>query len=112
SHLDEFFYAGIQLELKSNNQCVIKQYPAPLREQDVQASFNKLLELLMASEQVTEQDWISAFAALKLPKVIDIVSAQQLFVNVKTMQNIDLSEYVRLNSIEVDLTSVINKLDK
>ena len=112
SHLDEFFYAGIQLELKSNNQCVIKQYPAPLREQDVQASFNKLLELLMASEQVTEQGWISAFAALKLPKVVDMVAAQQLFVNVKTMQNIDLSDYVRLNSIEVDLTSVINKLDK
>ena len=66
----------------------------------------------MALDNVFEQDWIRAFSLLKLPKEIDMVAAQQLFVNVKTMQNIDLSEYVRLNSIEVDLTSVINKLDK
>ncbi|MEW6998811.1 DNA mismatch repair endonuclease MutL [Colwelliaceae bacterium BS250] len=110
-NINGFEQAGIVLELKAKKQCVIRQYPAQLRNSDITVSFNQLLDYLMANAELDTHTWISAFALLKLPSKLDLIFAQQLFVNVNSLQNIDLLEFVRLNSVSVDLTSVIKQLN-
>ncbi|WNC68390.1 DNA mismatch repair endonuclease MutL [Thalassotalea nanhaiensis] len=109
TNIDSFEHAGIKCTVKGS-QCIIRQYPAQFRDKDISQSFLQLLNLLLAEETITEQSWLTAFAELKLPEQLDLTHAQQLLLNSKTIQNFDLSEYMRLNSIEVDLISYINQL--
>ncbi|WOH36695.1 DNA mismatch repair endonuclease MutL [Thalassotalea fonticola] len=109
TNLELFEQAGIKCALKGL-QCIIRQYPAQFRDKDISQSFLQLLNLLITAETLTKQSWISAFAELKMPEQLDLTYAQQLLLNRKTLQNFDLSDYMRLNSIEVDLTSYINQL--
>lgn len=109
AHLELFEHAGIKCALKGL-QCIIRQYPAQFRDKDISQSFLHLLTLLMAEETLTQQSWVLAFAELKLPEQIDFTFAQQVLLNSITLQNFDLSDYMRLNSIQVDLTSYINQL--
>lgn len=111
SNLESFEQAGIICTVKGS-QCIIRQYPAQFRDKNINQSFLQLLNLLMAEETLTEQSWVLAFAELKLPEQLDLTFAQQLLLNRKTLQNFDLSGYMRLNSIEVDLTSYINQLTR
>ncbi|WNC72602.1 DNA mismatch repair endonuclease MutL [Thalassotalea psychrophila] len=109
TNLESFERAGIKCTIKGS-QCIIRQYPAQLRDKDISQSFLQLLNLLMADEFLSEQTWLLALAELKLPEQLDLTHSQQLLLNGKTLPNFDLSEYMRLNSIEVDLISYINQL--
>ncbi|WP_068544389.1 DNA mismatch repair endonuclease MutL [Thalassotalea crassostreae] len=111
AHISQFNHAGISLELTSTTSCVIRQYPAQLREQNLTESFYLLLTLLMKAKEVTEQNWIEAFAVMKLPSKLELHQAAQLLINANQLNNFDFSEYLRLNCLHVDLTSCIKQLE-
>ncbi|OUS27749.1 DNA mismatch repair protein MutL [Thalassotalea sp. 42_200_T64] len=104
-----FNQAGIVLQLKAK-QCIIREYPAQLRDKDINQSFSKLLSLLTAVDELDTSVWVNAFAQLKLPQTIDFIQAQQVLLNSSSLKNFDLSDYLRLNSRQVDLTSYIKQL--
>ncbi len=111
AHLDEFERYGIVLELKSKQQCVIRQYPAQLRDKDINNSFSQLIELLMAATDLNQPTWITAFAKLKLAEDIDLQAAQQLLLDINNISQFDLFEYISLNSVAIDLTSITKQFN-
>ncbi|QDP00035.1 DNA mismatch repair endonuclease MutL [Thalassotalea sp. PS06] len=108
-HQQQFIQHGIHLQLKPNNKCVIRQYPAMLRDQDVQSSFSMILNHL--TEQKNEPlDWVSAFAQ---PTTVEFVSSQQLQSLIDDIcgdNNIDFFSLFDLNCLKLDLTSYIHQL--
>ncbi|WP_371375910.1 DNA mismatch repair endonuclease MutL [Thalassotalea aquiviva] len=111
NHQHIFVDAGVILELKSA-ACIIRQYPAKLREQDIQQSFIALLDILQQQIEQNKVDLSNAFACMLLPENIDFIFAKQMLVNAQALQNVDLYQLIPLNSVEVDLTKHINQLKK
>lgn len=105
-----FELAGIYLSVNKDN-VVIKQYPAQLREMDVQQSFLKLIDLIKESDVSHQDSWISAFAQLKQPNKINEVMATQMLINVNNVSNIDLFDELSLSSVLIDLTFYIKQLN-
>lgn len=111
-NIEAFLRAGIVVEVQKDAKCVIKQFPAQLRENDIQQSFIEIIQFLNPISQASENDWIEVYSQLKLPVKLDLINAQQLLMNVNTLKNFDLSEFISLNSMDVDLTSYIKQLDQ
>ena len=110
---EQFTQAGIIFIIKDKTTVQIRQFPACLRHQDIHFAFNDLIQKLHAIDDIplTEQHWCAAFANLiTLPNY----TWQSALSLVDESKNIQLSEFktnIFLNSVEVDLTSFLSKLN-
>ncbi len=110
SFQSHFELAGIHYQLNKRN-VVIRQYPAQLREMDVQQSFLDLLSTLEGKDVSHQDEWVAAFAQLKVPETITAVQASQLLINVINVKNNEIFDMLRLNSVLIDLNSYIKQLN-
>jgi len=104
---------GIIYQLKNKKQIQVKQFPACLRSSNVQTALNDILRNLMQynDELLTEQRCCTALATVIASQPLEINRAQLLLNN---LQQSNLNEFKRqlsLNSVAVDLTSLISTLN-
>jgi DNA mismatch repair protein MutL len=103
---------GIVANVLTKTSVQIRQFPALLRNKDVNFSFNKLLTFLFDSGvcELTNNDWQQAFASLLSASSYDNQQAKKLLLQAKQQLNSTFEQQLRLNSVVVDLTSSITKL--
>jgi DNA mismatch repair protein MutL len=103
---------GIVASVITKNSVQVRQFPALLRNKDVNFSFNKLLTFLLEQsvDELTNSDWQQAFASLLTAGCYDIQQAQTLLRHGQQQFNSTFQQQLRLNSVVVDLTSSISKL--
>jgi len=104
--------AGIVLLIKDKTNVQIRQFPACLRQQDVCSAFNHIVKSLMAiekQEMLTTKHWQQLLAQLSTSQVFSENSAQLLLEKVRYTKESDFIKYLRLNSVELDLTSTLSK---
>jgi len=111
-HADALKKIGIVATVVTNNSIQIRQFPALLRNKDVNFSFNKLLTLLLVEDnnELTNNDWQQAFASLLTADSYDNKQAQNLLSLSQQQFNSAFEQQLRLNSVVVDLTSSITTL--
>ncbi|SEL81111.1 DNA mismatch repair protein MutL [Colwellia chukchiensis] len=108
-----FQHLGIQLRRLDRNHVQIRQFPALLRNQDINLSFTKLISLLRVEQRAdatTITDWQQAFAALLYQEVTSQAQALEIWQQAKNHFKCQFPQQLRLNSVVVDLTSAINQL--
>jgi len=106
---------GIVLTVLSKTSLQIRQFPALLRNKDVNFSFVELLKSLMKNDndeviRLAESDWQQAFSGLLVAQSYTQQQAQSLLVTGEQQLNSSFETVLRLNSVVVDLTSAITKL--
>jgi DNA mismatch repair protein MutL len=103
---------GIVVNVLTKNSVQVRQFPALLRNKDVNLSFNKLLKLLLIQnvDELTNNEWQQAFASLLTTSTYDAQLAINLLRLSKQQFNSTFDQHIRLNSVVVDLTSSITKL--
>ncbi len=107
-----FQKAGIVFSLPSATKVQIRQFPACLRDKDINTSFSELLRILTQSkESLTENDMINALVAVSNTEEYTLDSAKMLMSNAKTQLDNQFNECLYLNSVLVDLTSEITQLN-
>jgi DNA mismatch repair protein MutL len=103
---------GIVVNVLTKSSVQIRQFPALLRNKDVNLSFNKLLKLLLVQREgeITNNEWQQAFANLLTLNSYDNEKAKNLLRLSQQQFNSTFEQLLRLNSVVVDLTSSITKL--
>jgi len=106
---------GIVSTVLNKTSLQVRQFPALLRNKDVNFSFVELLESLMENDDddvisLTENDWQQAFAGLLVAQSYSQHQAQNLLVTGEQQLNSSFEPVLRLNSVVIDLTSAITKL--
>lgn len=106
---------GIVVNLMTKSSVQIRQFPALLRNKDVNLSFNKLLKNLENSSdkdtgELQNSDWQQAFAVLLTADSYDQQSALNILKASKQQLNSTFEQHLRLNSVVIDLTSAITKI--
>jgi len=111
-HTDAMKKIGIVATVVTKSSIQIRQFPALLRNKDVNFSFNKLLTLLFVedNDELINSDWQQAFASLLTADSYDNKQAQNLLNLSQQQFNSAFEQQLRLNSVVVDLTSSITKL--
>lgn len=111
-HTDDLLKIGIVASVLSKTSIQIRQFPALLRNKDVNFSFDKLLKILLVDtdDDLTNSDWQQAFAALLTADCYDKQQAQELLTLSEQQLKSSFVAQLRLNSVLVDLTSSITKL--
>ena len=111
-HTDALKKIGVVVNVLTKNSVQIRQFPALLRNKDVNLSFNKLLKLLLIHnvDKLTNNEWQQAFASLLTTSAYDAKLAVNLLRLSKQQFNSTFDQHLRLNSVVVDLTSSITKL--
>ena len=109
---DAFKKIGIVVNVLTKNSVQIRQFPALLRNKDVNLSFNKLLQLLLIQDvgELKNNEWQQAFASLLTTSSYDNQQAINLLRLSQQQFNSTFEQLLRLNSVVVDLTSSITKL--
>lgn len=108
--------AGIVCQLTSNNRIQIRQFPALLRENDVNSSFTTIIESLVALDRratttrYSDDDVITAVACALVADEYSYEQANSLLNMAKNTFSEQFSQNLHLNSVEVDLTSDIKQL--
>lgn len=103
--------AGIVFVVQTREKIQIRQFPAILRDKDVNTCVTQVINaLLIVNDDVTENDMINALTTLTLAEKYSIESAQQLLYRVKTLGLQQLNELINLNSVPLDLTSELLQL--
>lgn len=117
-----FNAAGMAIVIQNKEKIQIRQYPAFLRDQDVNGSFLMLIEQLTtqieSQVEMTVENFCWALAAVMLPKEYSQASANRLrskaeseFSSPPDTLNYNLSQQLLLNSFPIDLTSAISQLN-
>jgi len=106
---------GIVLTVQSKTSIQIRQFPALLRNKDVNFSFTKLLKSLLSEVTdgevvLADNHWQQAFAGLLVAQNYTLQQANTLLIAGEQQYNSSFEQVLRLNSVEVDLTSAITKL--
>ena len=103
---------------KQANRIQIRQYPAMLRNNDVTASFTSIIDKLSQlaidstiDEQVVEKYLINALANVMVNEHYSESQANSLWLTAKKTLSKEKIESILLNSIALDLTSVIKQLE-
>ncbi|TLU65837.1 DNA mismatch repair endonuclease MutL [Thalassotalea litorea] len=109
-HQQQFSDHGIELDIKPRGKCIIRQYPALLREQDIQSSFTQLLKILQ-QQSTTELNWLDCFAQLLCQPVATVAELQSIVKVLHDSTNLDFFALFDLNCIELDLTSYLLQLE-
>ncbi|WP_448249362.1 DNA mismatch repair endonuclease MutL [Thalassotalea agariperforans] len=106
--------SGVQLNLMKG-YAQIRQFPALLRAQDVTASFEKILAQLIElkeDEEVNLNRWQHFLATLSVPESFTQASAIQLWKQMLTHNYEEFITLLSLNSVTIDLTSVVQQLSR
>ncbi|WP_286263405.1 DNA mismatch repair endonuclease MutL [Thalassotalea atypica] len=112
SHITLFEKAGILVDVLSHEKLKVRQFPAMLRDNDVQVCLMQILNSMMQNkENITENTMISALVAVICASQYSVESATFLLSNAKIILKEKLNEYLHLNSVEIDLTSEISRLN-
>jgi DNA mismatch repair protein MutL len=103
---------GIVASVSTKASVQIRQFPAILRNKDVNLSFNKLLAHLFPhdTDGLTNNDWQQALACLLTAESYDKEQAKNLLRLGQQQFNSSFEQQLRLISVVVDLTSSITKL--
>jgi DNA mismatch repair protein MutL len=106
---------GVVVNVLTKSSVQIRQFPALLRNKDVNLSFSKLLKSLVDisnknTNDLTNSDWQQAFANLLVAEFYDQQQAQSLLQSSQQQLNSAFEQQLRLNSVVIDLTSAITKL--
>jgi DNA mismatch repair protein MutL len=103
---------GIVVSVLTKNSVQIREFPALLRNKDVNLSFNNLLSFLFLqnARKLENSDWQQAFASLLVASTYDSQEANNLLHLGEQKFNSTFEQQLRLNSVAVDLTSSITKL--
>jgi len=111
-HADTLKKIGIVVNVLTKTSIQIRQFPALLRNKDVNFSFNKLLTFLFENrgDGLTNNEWQQAFASLLTANSYDNQQAKKLLAQTELQLNSTFEQQLRLNSVVVDLTSSITKL--
>ncbi len=108
--------AGIVVEIKDKQRLQIRQYPALLRENDVNGSFAMIVNDIAQyarAEQLTvdDSDVISAIARVMATKNYNEEQAQALWLQAKNSLTEELIQSLLLKCVPIDLTSQIKQLE-
>lgn len=103
---------GIVASVLSKSSIQVREFPALLRNKDVNLSVNKLLTLLCLEDgqELTNSDWQQAFASLLSADSYDNQQAKSLLRLSQQQLNPTFEQQLRLNSVLIDLTSSIRML--
>jgi DNA mismatch repair protein MutL len=103
---------GIVASVSTKTSVQIRQFPAILRNKDVNLSFNKLLAHLFPhdADGLANNDWQQALACLLTAESYDKEQAKNLLRLGQQQFNSSFEQQLRLNSVVVDLTSSITTL--
>ncbi|MBA6256330.1 MULTISPECIES: DNA mismatch repair endonuclease MutL [unclassified Colwellia] len=103
---------GIVASVLTKTSVQVREFPALLRNKDVNLSFNNLLKFLFLQDvqKLENSDWQQAFASLLTAGVYDSQEANNLLHLGEQKFNSTFEQQLRLNSVVVDLTSSIRKL--
>jgi DNA mismatch repair protein MutL len=103
---------GIVASVLSKSSIQVREFPALLRNKDVNLSVNKLLTLLCLEDgqELTNSDWQQAFASLFSADSYDNQQAKSLLRLSQQQLNPTFEQQLRLNSVLIDLTSSIRML--
>jgi len=108
--------AGIAVELLAKDKVQIRQYPALLRENDVQASFIAIIDFV--SKKLAQQSEISADNIL-IAAIASVISnqdyteaqAEELWFSAKKHLSAQIIQQLLLKCVAIDLTSHIKQLE-
>lgn len=108
--------AGIFVEVKNKQQIKIRQYPALLRENDVNSSFNTIVNEMMKLTSINEdvidnEALILILAKILAEKILDESQAQTLWLSAQNTLSEELIQKILLKSSPIDLTSSIKQLE-
>jgi DNA mismatch repair protein MutL len=106
---------GIVVNILNKNSVQIRQFPALLRNKDVNLSFNQLLQSLLIDadkneEELENNDWQQSFANLLSADSYEHAQTKGLLLACQQQPNFEFEQQLRLNSVVIDLTSTITKL--
>ncbi|MBA6381859.1 DNA mismatch repair endonuclease MutL [Colwellia sp. BRX10-6] len=103
---------GIVASVLSKSSIQVREFPALLRNKDVNLSVNKLLTHLCLEDgqELTNSDWQQAFASLLSADSYDNQQAKSLLRLSQQQLNPTFEQQLRLNSVLIDLTSSIRML--
>lgn len=111
---NQFHHIGMEIRLQNSTTLQIRQFPALLRNQDVAYSFDKLIKQLDVegtTEVHAETSWQMALAELMLNTESTKAYALQVWRNAESHFNCQIEQQLRLNSVVIDLTSLINEIE-
>ena len=111
---NQFQHIGMEIRQHNSTTLQIRQFPALLRNQDVANSFDLLIKQLdaeNATEAHTETTWQLALAELMLNQEPTQAYALKVWRNAESHFNCQFEQQLRLNSVVIDLTSFINKIE-
>lgn len=112
--------AGIIVEIKDKQRLQIRQYPALLRENDVNSSFGSIIDeiemliqhkALAQHESIDNNGMISVIARVVAHKNYNEDQAQALWTQAKNSLSGQLIQSLLLNSTPIDLISQVKKLE-
>lgn len=108
--------AGIVLNLMTHHQVQVRQFPALLRQKDVQTSLVQIIEaMLPLSDQASSQQVTGLqqqLAKLASQQNFDEKNAKTLFEQAKTSLGEKFNQQLALNSAKLDLRSQITLLKR
>ena len=108
--------AGIVCQLHDKQRIQVRQYPALLRNNDVQSSLVTIIDALSKlgeqdEEQVVGDYIISAIAKGMNEKAYSELQAQALWEKAQIILDAEIIQSLLLNSLAIDLTSSIKQLE-
>jgi DNA mismatch repair protein MutL len=103
---------GIVASVLSKSSIQVREFPALLRNKDVNLSVNNLLTLLCLEDgqELTNSDWQQAFASLLSADSYDNQQAKNLLCLSQQQLKSSFEQQLRLNSVLIDLTSSVRTL--
>lgn len=109
-----FAQIGIVFTLMNGANIQIREFPALLREKDVNVSFHNIINKLNGLESqdaVTNEPWIQALSQEATQENYSIATAQALINEACLILESEFEQHLLLNSVVVDLTSEIHQLN-
>lgn len=112
-HISKFERLGMILQLSSPHSLQVRQFPAVLRHCDVNSSIISFIEQLMTlnSDNLSEKHWQKLFITLMSTSDHSEKTTQVLWHKMLKNYPQTIKKELRLNSVKVDLTSAIEKLN-
>jgi DNA mismatch repair protein MutL len=103
---------GIVASVLSKSSIQVREFPALLRNKDVNLSVNNLLTFLCLEDgqELTNSDWQQAFASLLSADSYDNQQAKNLLRLSQQQLKSSFEQQLRLNSVLIDLTSSVRTL--
>jgi DNA mismatch repair protein MutL len=111
---EKLTHIGIVTEMLTSTEIKIRQFPALLRQQNISECFTLLCQALNLLEAggitLNDQHWQQFIAQRIADKPYQAQESKQLWQQCLQLNFIELNKLLRLNSADVDLTSIKKQL--